>query len=217
MNSHKDLSKIKRFVVLLTVSTIVSFSGNCQLYYTLGLKAQRVNFLTVYEGQEGYVYDPQIGDWVLSNGLDTNQRKFYSFGPSLCYGYNYEINNRFSVAAELEGYLGLVNIKNDGFYFDFSLAARTSYTLSNSSYSNVFLLIGAGYGMHRGYEDNDVIGVNWRLGYEHDFSGYLIGIALDGNVFLEDLSYYGSVNQENLIARKLNSIGIAAYFSLGKL
>lgn len=205
-----------RFLLFLAFTSIVSFTGNSQIYYTLGLKTQRVNFLTISQGEEGYVYDPEFG-WVESSGLDTNQRKFYSFGPTLCYGYNYEINNRFSVAAELEGYLGIVNIKNDGFYFDFSFGARSSYTLSSSSYSNIFLRLGVGYGMNRGYEDNDVVGLNWRLGYEHDLGGYLIGVAVDGNVFLEDLSYAGSVNQENLIARKLNSIGIVAYFSLGKL
>ena len=205
-----------RFLLFLTFALVVSFSGNAQLYYSLGLKGQRVNFQTVYQGEEGMVYDYELGQYVYTDGIDTIGNTFFSFGPTLCYGYHHDITNQISVAAELEGYLGLLNIKNGGFYFDFNIGARTSYTLNSSTYSNVFLRIGVGYGMNRGYAESDAIGVNWRLGYEHDIDGYLFGIALDGNVFLEDLSYYGNVNKENLLARKMNSIGIAAYFSLGK-
>ena len=59
--------------------------------------------------------------------------------------------------------------------------------------------VGAGLGLSRSYEDNNVVGINWRLGYEHDLDSFLVGVALDGNVFLEDLAYSYLRNQENLI------------------
>jgi hypothetical protein len=207
-----------RLLVFLVFTSVISFHGTGQIYYSLGLKGQRVNFLAIYEtGEDDYMYDPETGDWVIEPVIDTSLRRFYSFGPTLCYGYHHDITEKISVAGELEGFLGLLNIRNSGFYFDFSLGARTSYTFNSSSYSNVFLRLGIGYGMERASGDANVIGVNWRLGYEHDFDNYLLGIALDGNVFLEPLGYGSIGYKESLIAQRLNSIGVVAYFSLGKI
>lgn len=202
---------------LILVTLFLSSQVFGQLYYSLGLKTQRVNFLYVYEGEPEYSYDDELNTWGLTSGIDSIQSKFISFGPTLCYGYHYDITDQIAVAGELEGFLGLLNVPGDRFYFDFGLGVRGSYTLNSSRYSNVFLRLGVGYGMNRGYSENDVIGLNWRLGYEHDFDNFLLGFALDGNAFVEDLSYYATVNADALIGRKLNSIGVVVYFSIGKL
>jgi hypothetical protein len=207
--------KIMRYILFLAFTAIISFSGTSQIYYSFGLKGQRVKFLTIYETEED-IYDPFQG-WVLGDGIDTSQQTFFVYGPTLCYGFYYDINEKFSVAAELDGFLGFLRFPGGGVYFDFGLGARGSYTLSSASYSNVFLRAGLGYGLSQAFDGRKVIGVNLRAGYEHDFDSFLLGVALDANLYLDDLTGYGSIPIESMLTRKMNSVGLAVYASFGKM
>ncbi len=196
-------------------TTIFAANGFGQLYYNLGLKTQRVGFTNIYEGTGEYVYNYETGGYALDMG-DTTRTRFVAFGPEISYGYNFPVSDKIDVGAEIDAYAGILTISSSGFYFDFAAAGRVSYLLKNKSLDNVYFRMGVGYGMNRGYSENDVVGINLRAGYEYDMDGYVLGAALTGNLFFEDLSYYASVNQDRLIGRKLNAIGVALYFSLGK-
>ncbi len=207
-----------RFFLATACCMLFAFAGSAQLYYNLGIKGQRVNFRSVYEMEDDeYTYNSSTGVWELGAGFDTVQKKFMVYGPTLTYGFDYAINERFSVGAELEGFLGLVKIKHSGVYIDCALGAKGCYYLDPSkTYSNIFTRIGIGYGMSRSYTDNDVLGINWRFGYEYDFDYALLGVGVDVNIFKEDFAYDAQSRIDDLISQKLNSIGVVVYCSIGK-
>lgn len=205
-----------KFILFAVLASTISLYGSSQLYYSFGVKTQRVNFFAVYETEEEYGYDFLTNSYTYTYGRDTVQQKTVRLGPTLIYGYNHDITKNFSVGAELEGFMGMVTLSGEGFYLDFALGVRASYVLNSNRYSNVYARIGAGYGMYRDFEDHDAVGLNWRLGYEHDFDIFLLGVALDNNVFMEDLSYYAKSNEEFLLERKLNSFGVLVYVVFGR-
>ena len=206
-----------KFILFVIFISAVSLYGNSQFYYSYGLKTQRANFFAVYETEEEYGYDFLTDSYTYTYGRDTVQDKLVRLGPTLIYGCNFELTNHFSVGAELEGFMGMLKLAgNEGFYMDFGLGVRGSYVLNSDRYSNLYLRLGAGYGMYRYFNDHDVLGLNWRLGYEHDFDIFRLGVALDGNMFVEDLSYDATSRQEFLLERKLSSIGFVVYFSFGE-
>jgi hypothetical protein len=212
-----------RFLVFLAFTSVVSFNGSSQSYFSIAVKAQRASFLTVYKIDWGLVYDPVLDYFVPNYHNDTNQLEFYSLGPTLRYGYHHDITDRISLAGELEAHVGLLTIEspnfnayNSGFYADFSLGARTSYTLKSSSRSNIFLRPGFVFGLDP-VDDIYALGINWRLGYEHDFENYLLGLALDGNSFLRDVSYIARQGKYAQLERKMNTIGLVAYVTFSRM
>ena len=203
-----------KFSALLVIF-FLSSQAYSQLYYSIGLKGVYSNFTSTYEADGEYEYNSETGVYEQDT-IDVFSSRSGSYGPFLSYGYYHELTSRVDILVEGEMFGGFLRIPGGPFYFDFGISAGASYAVNGQDNSNVFARIGIGYGMLRSYDEIDAVGFNWNVGYEFDFGSYYIGARLTGNLFLEDFSYNGQQNLENLLSRKMHSVGLAVYVSIGK-
>lgn len=202
-----------KIILPILFSLCVSFKGRSQVFYGVGLKAQKVNLFSVHETDEDFKYDLLTDTYTFIDGLDTNQQNFLSIGPTIFYGYSFDLTDRISLGPEFNVFIGMINSPGSRSYVDAGLGLRGAFLLKSNSYSNVFGRIGIGYGREHNLFSSfrNMVGFNWRLGYEHDIDDFLVGCALESNVFLTELSSSAKSKEPFLLERRMYTIGVVLY------